>query len=64
MGFYHLFDIAGAFNYLWFRCYTYFKATEQQAPPNSTDLEALDKAKGAKFEGDDRQMREKATLSD
>jgi len=44
--------------------YTWTKATEQVQPQASPDLEALDKAKGDMFEGDDCQRREKQTLSD
>jgi hypothetical protein len=61
------FDLASVFNCLCFRFYTWTKATEQvqpQASPNSTDLEAFDKAKGDKFGGDDRHRREKEMLSD
>jgi len=46
--------------------YTWVKTTDQapQASPQCADIEALDKPKGNMFEGDDRQMREKAALSD
>ena len=58
------FDLASDSNCLCFRYYTWTKATEQVQPQASPDLEALDKAKGDVFEGDEYQRREKETLSD
>lgn len=63
MGFYHLTLRAPLIAFV-FRYYTWTKATEQVQPQASPDLEALDKAKGDMFEGDDCQRREKETLSD